>query len=340
MLALNPSEQMLLAAIALAQRKPLAPGDSQRIDDVKAFGPFYFGMYCADWAGALPDLAAQGMVVVQGNCFSLTASGIARAQKLQDGHPRHVYAYNEFYYRARRSAAHTRFCEQVYGRDLCQHGMADMHQLDDLAACLKVDGTQEVLELGCGNGAIAAYTADAANTRVTGVEIAEEGVHWAEEFAARDPDHLTFRAADMTSVDFPANSFDAIVLVDAIYFVPDLPAFLRRMLPWLRPDGKLYIFYSAWVDDGSRRDQLRPDGTPLAQALQALSLAYDIRDYSAGEAAHWRTKRRFAEEMKSEFEAEGNAWLQHRRWIETEGHRPYVENGNVSRYLYQVGRPA
>jgi ubiquinone/menaquinone biosynthesis C-methylase UbiE len=171
------------------------------------------------------------------------------------------------------------------------------------------------------------------------VDIAEEGIHWAQEFAGRDPDHLLFQTADMAAIDFPPNSFDAIILIDAIYFILDLPALLKQMLSWLTPTVHLYIFYSAWVDDASRRYLLRPDGTPLAQALQALSLAYDIRDYSDSEAAHWQLKRQVAEEMNSEFEAQGNDWLQHRRWLEAESHRQYVENGSVSRYLYRIGRP-
>ncbi len=42
----------------------------------------------------------------------------------------------------------------------------------------------------------------------------------------------------------------------------------------------------------------------------------------------------------SEFEAEGNTWLQYRRWIEAECHRPYIEKNDVSRYLYRIGKPA
>ena len=46
--------------------------------------------------------------------------------------------YNEFYLRAELSPAHARFCEQVYGQNLCQHGMADLPQLQLLVDLLEV----------------------------------------------------------------------------------------------------------------------------------------------------------------------------------------------------------
>jgi MCRA family len=46
--------------------------------------------------------------------------------------PHHVRFYNEFFARAATSKAHARLCERAYGRDLCQHGMMDMAQLDQI----------------------------------------------------------------------------------------------------------------------------------------------------------------------------------------------------------------
>jgi hypothetical protein len=37
--------------------------------------------------------------------------------------------YNDFYPRAEQSKAHRTLCERVYGKNLCQHGMADMNQI-------------------------------------------------------------------------------------------------------------------------------------------------------------------------------------------------------------------
>ena len=65
--------------------------------------------------------------------------------------------YNEFYARAEASQAHARFCERVYGMNLCQHGMADLAQLELLVSGLEVAAVDHVLDVGCGTGHITEY---------------------------------------------------------------------------------------------------------------------------------------------------------------------------------------
>lgn len=52
------------------------------------------------------------------------------------------------------------FCSRVFGCNLCQHGFADMEQVDALIAALNLQPGDQVLELGCGNGMVAEYIAD------------------------------------------------------------------------------------------------------------------------------------------------------------------------------------
>ena len=58
--------------------------------------------------------------------------------------------YNEYFRRAAESPTHSRFCEAVYGRDLCQHGMMDIEEMDFLASLLRpgekvLEGAPEAL---------------------------------------------------------------------------------------------------------------------------------------------------------------------------------------------------
>ncbi len=334
---LTPAQQALLSACAYLERNDRPVDSSVALQEVDAFGPDWFGMYLLDWSGAYDRLAEQQLIVMADGALTLTPAGIEQARSLKDGHPRFLYAYNEFFHRARKSAAHSRFCERVYGRDLCQYGMMDMQQLDDLVFLLKQDKARNILELGCGNGAVAAYIADQTGATITGVDIAEEGIHWAQEYTAARPGQLEFTAADMTSVAYPPGTFDAVLMIDAIYFVPDLCGFIHPLMAQIKKKGKLYAFYSHHVDEAAKRRELRAMETPLARALNALCLLdYTFLDCSGAEAEHWRLKHRVAEEMKDDFLAEGNEWLWHRRWIETVYHTPYVEGGNVSRYLYRI----
>jgi hypothetical protein len=40
--------------------------------------------------------------------------------------------YQQFYTLVAQTTVHSEFCARVFGRDLCQHGFADMAQLDHL----------------------------------------------------------------------------------------------------------------------------------------------------------------------------------------------------------------
>ena len=116
----------------------------------------------------------------------------------------------------------------------------------------------EVLELGCGAG-VPVTQALAERGRVTGVDISAEQIALAERLV---PD-ATFIHADMTALDFPAGSFDAVVAFYALTHVPraEHQALLARIAGWLRPGGLLLATMGA----GDSPDMVEPDwlGAPM-----------------------------------------------------------------------------
>ena len=62
--------------------------------------------------------------------------------------------YTCFYQAVASSAANAEYCERVYGRNLCQHGFADLAHLDHLIQVSGISAGTRVLDLGCGNGMI------------------------------------------------------------------------------------------------------------------------------------------------------------------------------------------
>jgi SAM-dependent methyltransferase len=119
-------------------------------------------------------------------------------------------------------------------------------------------GSAEVLELGCGAG-VPITQALAERGRVTGVDISAEQIALAERLV---PD-ATFIQADMTELDFPAESFDAVVGFYTLVHVPrdEHAALLRRIAGWLRPGGLFFATMGA----GDSPDGVEPDwlGAPM-----------------------------------------------------------------------------
>lgn len=116
----------------------------------------------------------------------------------------------------------------------------------------------DVLELGCGAG-IPMTRALAADRRVTGVDISATQI----ELARKNVPAATFIEEDMTSLEFPPASFDAVVAFYSLTHVPrnEHPALLQRIREWLRPGG---VFLASMGADASP-DEVEDDwlGVPM-----------------------------------------------------------------------------
>ena len=112
--------------------------------------------------------------------------------------------YERFYAVVNQSQAHARFCERAFGRNLCQHGFADMAQLDALIAALQPTSQHHLLDLGCGNGMIAEYISDVTDAHVTGLDYIPTAIAQAQARTAAKADRLTFQVGDINALAPPA----------------------------------------------------------------------------------------------------------------------------------------
>jgi SAM-dependent methyltransferase len=114
----------------------------------------------------------------------------------------------------------------------------------------------DVLELGCGPGWDAVVLAE--GRRYTGVDISETMLALARD---RVPTG-TFLRGDLTALDLPAATFDAVVSLYVFGHVPEaehLPAY-RRVAAWLRPGGVFCASFPLGRGDNVEEDWL---GAPM-----------------------------------------------------------------------------
>src|SRR5262245_46226862 len=101
-----------------------------------------------------------------------------------------------------------------------------------------------VLDVCCGSGASAIPAAQAVGPRgsVLGVDLAANLLALARAKAgAQNLRNVEFRTGDMLALDIADASFDAVVCVFGIFFVPDMPAAVRELWRLVRPGGRLAI---------------------------------------------------------------------------------------------------
>lgn len=103
-----------------------------------------------------------------------------------------------------------------------------------------------VLDLGCGCGIPVAQELSR-RYKVHGVDISPVQIERARELVPE----ATFQCADITELDFPAGSFDAVVAFFSIIHVPldEQPALFDAIASWLTPGGYFLatLGWRAWT---------------------------------------------------------------------------------------------
>lgn len=104
-----------------------------------------------------------------------------------------------------------------------------------------IDGEKNVLELACGTGQITFLMADKAATW-TATDYSENMV---EEAIKRKENEMpackaVFETADATQLAYEADSFDVVVIANALHIMPDTDAALKEIHRVLKSDGIIF----------------------------------------------------------------------------------------------------
>jgi ubiquinone/menaquinone biosynthesis C-methylase UbiE len=111
-------------------------------------------------------------------------------------------------------------------------------------ALLSLQPGSSVLDVCCGAGASALPAAKLVGQRgkVIGVDLAKELLELARAKAGRQHfGNIQFELGDMLSLRFPSESFDAVVCVFGIFFVPDMAKAVRDLWRLVRRGGQLAV---------------------------------------------------------------------------------------------------
>ncbi|MDD5463086.1 MAG: class I SAM-dependent methyltransferase [Methylococcales bacterium] len=109
---------------------------------------------------------------------------------------------------------------------------------------------EQVLDVCSGSGGSALPAAEQVGPdgKVVAADLAERLIALASAKAeARGLENIEFRIADMLDLGYPDASFDAVICVFGIFFVPDMAAAVKELWRMVRPGGHLAI--TTWGPD-------------------------------------------------------------------------------------------
>lgn len=275
------------------------------------------------------SLMNKGLIEGDHKSFVLTPDGQKLVEQVSQAHSLDAWFYNEYYQAVLSSKAHSQFCERVYGKDLSQHGMADMEQIEEMLEELEIDRSMSVLDFGCGDGQISEYIADRTKATVLGTDIAKRAIDIAQERTKDKRERINFCWADIEKGqgDIPQGKFDRITAIDSLYFASDQEKTFNILYDYLKPDGRMAVFHIC-------PPNIYAEETILGQLLEERKLSYCIWDISGENVQHWKKKKQVLLELENRFYEEGNEFLFKNRITECYGVESY------HRYLFVVYAPS
>jgi len=301
----------------------------QTIEDKHAPGRAF------DLTPAVGGLEARGLIQREGDAFTLTDEGIAAthvafAKVMHDG-------FSAQLVRDAKSRVFAEYCRRVNGVGHFQYNIVDVPQLDRLIESLSLRPGDRFADLGCATGALTVEIARRTGAHGVGLDFAEPAIMLAREQTA-DNERVSFVTGNMNTLELPGPDFDAIVAIDTLYFVDDLPAVVGDILARLKPSGRFATFYSSTRRPADAPETLSVDATRLAKALQSHGAEYEATDFTSAAQALWRRASLATEDLKEAFFEEGEQETWESRDRENREVLSNHEAGLVARHLY-VARP-
>ena len=281
----------------------------------------------------LDSMVKESILSKSDNKYSLTDAGkqkiTAEATYFYD------FLYSKGFVALDASELFRKITTKLHGRYLGQLDMTDSEQIDKLLTLLKASEPDSILDLGCGLGYVTELMQKQTGAFCTGIDIASAALELCRK-RYKENQKLKYVHGDITNPDFPPSSFDAIVSIDTLYFVQDLPKTVENLKRLLKPGGDMFAFFTQRRYGEEPDSAFTPDGTKLAQILQEMDLKYDYYEFSENELRYWKSKKQLLMENKEKFLREVGEDVFGPILDETEETAKYDEDKPVKRYLYHV----
>lgn len=188
---------------------------------------------------------------------------------------------------------------------------------------------RDVLEVSSGRGGGAHFVSNAFKPRrVVGIDLSPENVRLARERAAGPG--IEFAVGSAEQLELPADSFDAVVNIEASHLYDDRTKFFGEVMRVLRPGGFFCYTDGCWADDDCTEDLLDA-GFELLERREITSNVL-------------RALKKDSARREALFDAmnDRNLREEYKHWGGVVGYRAYTrfEAGQTRYFSHRLRRPA
>ena len=231
--------------------------------------------------------------------------------------------------RASNSKAYIDFCGEVYGYKMPLFNMMDKEQLDFVFDSIPISSSDNVLDIGCGNGCILNHLVEKYGCNGIGIDqldppdSAKNGL-------------ISYIQGDIDNIDSCRMTANICLAIDSLYFSENLAALILSLNRICI--HRMYLFYSQYVFDPAKNNEsvLSAGNTRLASALHQKGIQFKTIDFSTNEQSLYENGLTILSKYRDLFEAEGNVGLYEAKLREYTTGKSLYDQGLASRYLYVV----
>ena len=278
----------------------------------------------------LGGMISDALIVLADGVYSLTSEGRKLAQQNL------ARDFGTWMIAREKSSAYRKMCMELFGSDRCQFDMMTKTQLEKLLDVLNLSKCKNILDVGCGTGALTEYYADNTKGNITGIDFSTEAIEFAQNRTRNKQKRISFQLMDMDEIDFSPNSFDTVLSIDTLYFVNDLDKTINALRSSLQENGQMGIFYNSKIALDDPKDLLLPEKSALAEALEKYGLQYETWEFTVEEKVFWRKGVSLANDLKDQFIEEGNLAIYESHISEATRELELIDTERKRRYLYHV----
>lgn len=138
-----------------------------------------------------------------------------------------------------------------------------MYDLLNLLQAMQIPAKGRVLEIGVGPGWITeillmlGFTIDALEPSLDLIKIAKLRCEsLAPHYHHPSPSRVCFHQATLEEIEFPEQSFDAILFFDVLHHIVDETTSIKKIFDFLKPGGRLGVVEGAWHPEFIAMEQM------------------------------------------------------------------------------------
>jgi SAM-dependent methyltransferase len=247
----------------------------------------------------------------------------------------------DFLYRMmEESPAFRQYCQAAHENPMVQMNELDNETLECIFGFMQLDKSNQVIDVGCGNGCLTECISERSGAHVTGIDISPYAIQSAIDRTQAKRDRLAFRVGDINQLHTALSGIsciDSILVLETLFASNNLHRTIGELKALLPAKGQMLFIANQHIEQPETQSyRLQPEQTDIALAIKSLDLPLQVFDITPNKLRYLEGSIALLEQYKGDFLLEGQRDFWAARINYDRKMLKRVRDGLTRRFLYHV----